>query len=280
MKVAYESTATSVGFFRFWQDRFKAVARNRQLIKQLLFLSLTEQYKKTLLGSIWLVINPILSILIWLIMNYSGIYQPGETTIPYVGYLLLSMSIWLFFVSFFKHLATGVTESGRMLMEAPFEMEAKLVEKVLLNIVNFAIPLTINMVVLIIMGVSFGWSSLWFLPTLIPLMLLGISIGVFFSLIEVVFNDIYLIVNQGMNVLMFLTPVVYTTKVNSEFLQTIIYYNPLTYLISIPRDLLIGAPIEDWSGYWVSSGFALLVFVFVMHFFFNSVYKIVERIFE
>ena len=280
MRVAADSPNKGNGFIGFWQSRISSVRRNKQLIRQLLFLSLTEQYKKTWLGSLWLIVNPLLSILIWLIMNFSGIYQPGETSIPYVGYILLSMSIWLFFVSFFQQIATAVKESSRMLMEAPFEMEAKLVEKILLNIINFIIPLSINLIVLLAMGVSFGWSSLWFLPTLIPLMLLGISIGVFFSLIEVVFNDIYLIVNQGMGVLMFLTPVVYTTKVDSEFLQRIIQVNPITYLLSVPRDLLIGDPVTSWTGYWISAGLALFVFILVIHFFFNSVYKIVERIFE
>jgi lipopolysaccharide transport system permease protein len=280
MRVAADSPNKGNGFIGFWQSRISSVKRNKQLIKQLLFLSLTEQYKKTWLGSLWLIVNPLLSILIWLIMNFSGIYQPGETSIPYVGYILLSMSIWLFFVSFFKQIATAVTESSRMLMEAPFEMEAKLVEKILLNVINFIIPLSINIIVLLAMGVSFGWSSLWFLPALVPLMLLGISIGVFFSLIEVVFNDIYLIVNQGMGVLMFLTPVVYTTKVDSDFLQRIIQVNPITYLLSVPRDLLIGDPVTSWTGYWISAGLALFVFILVIHFFFNSVYKIVERIFE
>lgn len=264
----------------FWLDRIRSVKSNKQLIKQLLYLSLTEQYKKTILGSLWLFINPLLSIFIWLIMNYSGIYNPGETSIPYVGYILLSMSIWLFFTSFFKHLATSVTESGRMLMEAPFEMEVKIVEKILLNIINFAIPLSINIVILLILGVKFNFGALLFLPALIPLMLIGISIGVFFSLIEVVFNDIYLIVNQGMNVLMFLTPVVYTDKVDSDLLQTVIKYNPLSYLINVPRNLLVGNPVEDLTGYWIASLVAVILFIGVIHFFFNSVYKIVERIFE
>lgn len=280
MSLERSSIPVKIGFLQFWRDRFLSVRRNQQLIKQLLFLSLTEQYKKTLLGSAWLIINPLLSVVIWLIMNYSGIYEPGDTTIPYVGYLLLSMSIWIFFVSFFKHLATSVTESGRMLMEAPFEMEAKIVEKILLNLINFALPLALNIIVLLILGVSFGWSSLLFFPTLIPLILMGATIGIFFSLIEVVFNDVYLIVSQGMNVLMFLTPVVYTGNVDSVFLQTIIQYNPLTYLLGMPRDLLVGEPIADWTGYWISAGISIVLFIGVIHFFFNSVYKVVERIFE
>jgi len=275
-----EQEPKRIPIISFWSDRIAAVKRNKQLINQLLFLSLTEQYKKTILGSVWLFIHPLLSIFIWLIMNYSGIYNPGETNIPYVGYILLSMSIWIFFTSFFKQLATSVTESGRMLMEAPFEMEAKIAEKVLLNCINFAIPLVLNIIILLAMGVRFDWSALLFLPALIPLMLIGISVGVFFSLIEVVFNDIFLIVNQGMNVLMFLTPVVYTKNVDSEFLQTVIKYNPLSYLIDIPRNLLVGEGVGDLTGYWIATGIAVVSFIAVIHFFFNSVYKIVERIFE
>ncbi len=280
MKLTANSPNARVGFFRFWKDRYMAVKRNKHLIKQLFILSLTEQYKKAFLGSVWIILAPILSIIIWLILNYTGIYNPGETPIPYVGYLLLTMSIWIFFTNFFKLIATSVTESGRMLMEVPFEMEAKLVEKILLCIVNFIIPFTLNIIVLLLLGVTFSFSSLLFFPTLIPLILIGISLGVFISLIEVVFNDVLLITSQGMTLLMYFTPVVYSDSVDSQFLQTMFKYNPLTYLLGVPRDLLVGAQVTDWSAYWVSAGLALLIFIVVIHFFFRSVFKIVERIFE
>ncbi len=272
--------AASNGFIGFWQKRFSTVYRTRHLIRQLFFISLTNQYKKTFLGAVWIVLGPILSVTIWLILNYTGIYNPGETSIPYVGYLLLSMSIWIFFSNFFKLIATCVTESGSMLMEMPFDMEAKIVERILLSIVSFIIPFTLNMIVLLILGVEFSWSSLLFFPTIIPLILLGIAIGVFVSLIEVVFNDILLIAAQGLTLLMYLTPVVYSDKVDSEFLQSAINVNPLTYLLGVPRNLLVGEPVTQWNEYWISTGFTIVIFIVVIHFFFGSVYKIVERIFD
>lgn len=280
MEKSYTEHGYSSNVFQFWKDRIQSVKRNKHLIWQLLNLSLTNQYKRTFLGSVWLVLGPILSVTIWLILNYTGIYNPGESSVPYTGYLLLSMSIWIFFSNFFKLIATSVTESGSMLMEMPFDMEAKLVEKILVTIINFLIPFTLNIVVLLILGVRFDWSSLLFFPTLIPLILLGIAFGVFISLIEVVFNDILLVASQGITLLMYFTPVVYTDKVESPFLQQIISINPLTYLLGVPRDLLVGTPIVSWNEYWLSAGFALVVFILVIHFFFKSVYKIVERIFD
>lgn len=267
-------------FFSFWRDRYLAIKENKFLIKELFYLSLTQQYKKSLLGKFWVVIHPILSIMAWVILNYTGVYKPGNTVVPYVAYVLLSMSIWNFFTSFFKHLSTSVTESGRMLMEAPFPLEAKIVEKTLLSVVNLLIPLSLSIVVLFAMGVDLDWKIIFSLPTLIPLMLLGVSIGVFFSLIEVIFNDIFLVVNQGLNVLMLLTPVVYTDKVDSGLIQDIIKYNPLTYLIGVPRSFLVGEEITNWDGYIISSITVFILFVFVIYFFFHSVHKVVEKIFD
>ena len=280
MKITAYGKGYSKSFIQFWIDRFTAVRTNRQLIWQLLVLSLTQQYKKTLLGSIWLLITPLLSIVVWLVLNYAGVYQPGETTIPFAGYILLSTSLWTLFNTFFLNLGTSATESGPMFLEAPFDMEIKLSEKALYTFVNFGIPLALNIVVLLFLGVRFSWSALLFLPALFPLMLLGFSIGTFFSLIEVVFNDVFLAAQRAMGVLMFLTPVVYTEKVDSAFLQSIIKYNPLTYLISVPRNLLIGAEVEHLNFFWMSSALALLAFILAIHFYFNSVYKIVEKILE
>ncbi len=280
MKESYIKHSYSPNIFRFWMDRIQSVRRNKHLIRQLFNLSLTNQYKRTFLGSAWIVIGPILSVTIWLILNYTGIYNPGESSVPYPGYLLLSMSIWIFFSNFFKLIATSVTESGSMLMEMPFDMEAKLVEKILIAIVNFLIPFALNIVILLLMGVEFSFSSLLFFPTLIPLMLLGIAFGVFISLIEVVFNDVLIVASQGLTLLMYFTPVVYTDRVNSPFLQQIIAVNPLTYLLGVPRNLLIGEPVTHWTEYWISVAIAIVAFVLVIHFFFKSVYKIVERIFD
>lgn len=280
MKLTANRHGGTQGPYHFWRDRITAVRNNRHLIVRLLQLSLTEQYKRTFLGSVWLVLGPLLSITIWLILNYTGIYNPGDTGIPYAAYLLLSMSIWNFFTSFFRLISTSVTESGRMLMEVPFDMETKLVEKTLLALVHFAIPLGLNLIVLLWMGVGFSWHSLWFIPALIPLILLGMAIGIFISLIEVVFNDILLIASQGMTLLMYLTPVVYSTNVNSDFLQTAFAYNPLTYLLGVPRNLLVGLPVEHWDRYWIATAVAVAIFLIVVWFFFRSVFKIVERILE
>lgn len=264
-----------------WLNIFRNIRNNTELVKQLLILSLTQQYKKAILGSAWLILSPLFTIAVWIILNSSGIYKPGETAIPYAAFVLLSVTIWNFFISFFRTIGKSVSESGKMLMECAFPIEVAVFERILLSIINFTIPLVLNFIVLIIFDVSFGISSFLFIPSIIPLMLLGISIGMFISLFEVVFNDIFLVLMQGINILMYLSPVVYSPKVESAFLQTIIKYNPLTYLISVPRDYLIGStPEVSMTGFWYATIATVVIFIFVVEFYLSSVNKIIEKIFE
>jgi lipopolysaccharide transport system permease protein len=255
------------------RDRF-------ELLKQMVYINLTSQFKKTFLGNSWIIVDPIISILIWLLLHTAGVFSPGETDIPYPAYVLLSMSIWTFFIGFFNGIGTSVSESGRMLIEVSFPMEIKVLEKVIINCINFMIPVLINIIVLIFLGVEFSATSLLFIPALIPLMLLGIALGMFFSLIEVVFNDIFLFFKKGITLLMYVTPIIYSDNVNSVLLQKIIKYNPLNYLITIPRNLLIGSEITTYKFYLISSVFAIIVFILVFQFYFISVKKIIEKVLE
>ena len=240
-------------FWRVWKTIFINISNYLELLKQLVYINLTQQFKKTILGNSWIIVEPLFVIFVWILLHSTGIFKPGDTSIPYPAYVLLSMSIWDFFIGFYKKLSNSVTASSSMLLDAYFPIEIKIVEKIIITIINFFIPLVFNIIILIVVGVSFNLETLLFIPALIPLALFGISLGLFFSLIEVVLNDLYLLFTQSLRLIMYLTPLVYSPKVDSPILQTIIKYNPLNYLISIPRDLLIGEEIINLHGFFIST---------------------------
>ncbi len=263
-----------------WQSIISNIFKYSELLKQLVYISLTQQFKKSILGNAWLVIDPLMSIFIWLILHSAGMFNPGETNIPYPAYLLVSISLWTFFVGFFNTIGISITEAGRMLIEVSFPIEIKVTEKIIINIVNFIITLTFCIVVLLFFGINFNVKSLLFIPSIIPLLLFGVSLGLFFSLFEVVFFDIYLVVKRSMRLLMYLTPIVYSTNIKSGFLGTIAKYNPLTYLTSIPRDLLTGVENIELTGFWITSGIVLIIFILVVQFYYLSVNKVIEKILD
>jgi lipopolysaccharide transport system permease protein len=81
----------------------------------------------------------------------------------------------------------------------------------------------------------------------------------------------------AMGLLMDITPVIYSDKVIDPLLQTIIKWNPLTYLIGAVRDSMIYGKIEHFDRFLISSGVSLLFFLVTWRLFYISEEKVIEK---
>lgn len=253
------------------------VKHYRHLLYSLVRLSITQQYKKSLLGYTWIIISPLLSVVIWVILQASGLFNPGDTQVPYLAFVLLSNSIWAFFISFYKGISESLTTKGGEIIQNNFPKIIIVVERIIISFFDFMIPLILSILVLMFFGVEFTWSSLLFLPALLPLIAIGISLGLLFSVIKVIAVDFNLIFNNFMEVLKYLTPVVYSTAVASDLILNIIKWNPLTYLIDLPRNLLLGSGFENWDIYlWISFG-SLILLLLAIRFYYLATPWVIEK---
>jgi lipopolysaccharide transport system permease protein len=80
-----------------------------------------------------------------------------------------------------------------------------------------------------------------------------------------------------MGLLMYVTPVIYSSKVENTSLQNIIKWNPLTYLIGTVRDSMIYGKVEHWDRFILSSVFSLILFLVSWRFFYVSEQKVIEK---
>ncbi len=99
--------------------------------------------------------------------------------------------------------------------------------------------------------------------TLIPLLLLGLSIGLIISLFRVVAADLGVLADESMRLLMFLTPIVYAPGIQLGWLSEIVKINPLTYLVSFSRDVLINGSFYEPQIYF-GCCLGTLIFFFLM----------------
>jgi lipopolysaccharide transport system permease protein len=260
------------------KEIYTDVKNFRHLLKSMVLMNLTQQYKKSILGISWLIISPLISVIVWVLLHASGVFNPGESQVPYVAFVLLSNSIWVFFVSFFKGISDSIMGRGGELLQNNFPRIIIVFEKIIVSFVNFAIPLSLSILVLLIYGVQFSWSSLLFLPALLPLIFLGIGLGLVFAVIKVVAVDFIVLFDNAIEVLKFLTPVVYTTAVASDLIQQIIRWNPLTYLIDYPRVLLLGMPVQDTYLYLYCSLGTMLLLLLSIRYFYLALPWVFEKI--
>jgi lipopolysaccharide transport system permease protein len=260
------------------RELYLDIKNYRHLIRSLVFLTLTQQYKKSILGISWLIISPVLSVVVWVLLHAAGLFNPGDTAVPYVAFVLLSNSIWMFFISFYKGISDAIVGRGGELLQNNFPKIIIVVERTIVSFINFIIPLVLSILVLLVFGARFGWEAFFFLPALLPLVFLGISIGLIFAVIKVVAVDFTVLFDNAIDVLKYLSPVVYSTAVASDLIQNIIKWNPLTYMIDFPRKMLLGVGTDAWELYLLCSVGSFVLMILALRFFYLSLPWVFEKI--
>lgn len=266
-----------IGWFSTWGILIRNIVDSWELIIQLFKRDFLMSYKKSFLGMSWLIITPLMGIISWVFMNATGILSPGDVGIPYPAYVLLSTSIYGLFMSFYSG-AAGTLDSGRgFITQVKFAHDALLVKQLLQQLANFLISFILTIIVLMVFRVVPSWMIILFPIMIIPMMLLGAGIGLISSVISVVATDIQKGIAFIMGLLMYVTPVIYSEKVNDPLLQTIIKWNPLTYLIGAVRDSMLYGRVEHLDRFLLASGLSLLFFLVTWRLFYISEEKIIEK---
>ncbi|MEM1319720.1 MAG: ABC transporter permease [Bacteroidota bacterium] len=271
-------SSTQGSLLQSWRSLRANIYAYRFFIRQLIRISILADFRRSFIGILWLFIMPILSVIVWILLNGAGIIEPGEVGIPYPAYVLLSTSIWGFFFEMYKSASTVITGHGKMMIMTKFPHEVLIIQRIIVHLIRFVIPFAVNIVVLLFFGVRFTWLSLLFPITLLPLLLLGVAIGLVVALLRVVAVDISNLIDEGMRFLMFLTPIIYTPKIELGWLSDIIYLNPLTYLIGFSRDVLTQGTFYEPQSYLLCSGVTLVVLIIGIRVFLLAEPKVLERL--
>ena len=261
-----------------WSGIFSNIKNYRFLITQLVRIDILKGYKKSYIGILWMVIYPIVSVIIWVILNGAGIIEPGESSIPYPAYVLLSTSIWGFFVGIYQSASQVILQSGRLMIMNKFPLEILVTQKIIVHLILFTIPFVVNIIVLLLYGVRLSWVSLLFPLALIPLMFLGLALGLLMSVLRVVAVDIVSVFDEFLKLLMFLTPIIYTPKLNISALTTFIDWNPLAYLVGFSRDVLVSGTFTNTYSFLICSAGAFIALFIAIRFYLYVGPKVLERL--
>ncbi len=265
------------GFFKIWIVMFMNIIRSRELIAQLFKRDFLAAYKKSFLGMTWIFLSPIVAIISWVFMNLTGVLNPGPVGVPYPAYVLLSSSIWGLFMGFFESASKTLSAGQSFIMQVKYPHEALLMKQIAEQLANFFLSFIITIGVLLAFGVVPHWKIVFFPLAIIPLFFFGAGIGLLVSVVNVVAMDVSKGLTMVMNLLMFVTPVIYSPQSNNHLLQKVITYNPLTYLIGMARDTIFYGGTEHPERFFYASAMALLVFLLSWRFFYLSEEKVIEK---
>lgn len=278
LMVVYEpNSRLKIGFFKSLCLMAKNIKNSRELIWQLFVRDFFAAHKKSFLGIGWILISPIIGIVSWVFMNYAGVLKPGDVGIPYPAYVLLSTSIWGLFMGFYGSASGTLSTGNGFIMQVKYPHETLFAKQILQHLATFFIGFSMNMVILLMFGVIPSWKIIFFPFLILPLFFLGSAIGLIISVAVVVAAESQRILDTFFGFLIFLTPVIYAPNFSNPFLQTVVKWNPLTYIIGAPRDIIIYGKINNVEQFIITAFIALGLFLIAWRLFYVSEEKVIEK---
>ncbi len=265
------------GYFSIFKEIFIELKNNRWLTFQLFKRDFFALYKQSFFGVFWAIIIPLISVGTFIILNRSGIFMIGDIDVPYPIYAVLGMSFWQLFSTGLVSGSASLATAGSMITKINFSKKSLVISSVGKSIVSFLVQFILVCIMFAIYRIVPDIKILLIPVTLIPIMLLTLGLGFILALLNAIIRDIGNIVTMLMTFLMFLTPVLYS-KPTTGLLSSITKYNPLYYLVSVPRDLILMGKTSEWIGFSISSIIAVFIFVICLAIFHLTETRVAERI--
>jgi len=213
----------------------------RGLIWNFIKRDISQKYVGSLLGLYWSVINPILSLVIYILVFgvFLKVRLPGDTDIwDFALYFAAGFLPWTAFQSSIMRAAGSIIENKNYIKKVPFPSEIFPIYVTLSEFVNLLISLGIYFVLFVILkGIPTVFILL--LPLAIILqMMFTFSLAFFLSSGSVYFRDIPQLLGTIFLIWFWMTPIGYTVDLIPPSLDWIVTLNPVFYMLEIYRDAL------------------------------------------
>ena len=246
-----------------WFDiNLKELFRYGDLVWLFFKRNYTIRYKQTILGPLWLILNPLLTVLLYAFVfgKLAGLSSSG---VPHLAFYLCSNALWAFFATSLTQTSNTFTANAAILGKVYFPRLVMPISSVLTGLLDFVIQLgmlIVAMLIYCISGYSFGLGmSLLLVPVLvIQAGLLGLGFGIIIAAMTTKYRDLAILVGFGVHLWMYATPVVYSTDIVPRKLMTVYMLNPMAPIIECFRSVMLGIPTNAW-GYWGISWITTIV---------------------
>lgn len=244
---------------------FKEVWIYRELFYFLAWRNIKVRYKQTILGVGWALIQPLATMLIFTIFFGRLANMPSDG-IPYSLFALSGLVPWTFF-------SNAVTLSGGSLVS-----DANLIKKIYFprliipfscicsGLFDFMFTFTMFLAVMPFYGI-FPGLNLCFLPLFMLILFASAAgVGLLLSTMNALFRDVHHLIPFGMQIWLFMTPIVYPASLLSPKWKLLLSFNPMVGIVELYRWMMLGTPLSLSTVFISSSVTVILLIAGIMFF--------------
>ncbi len=246
---------------------WKEIWESRDLFYFLTWRDIKVRYKQTILGVLWIILQPLISMVIFTIVFGNFAKIPSDN-IPFPIFVFIGLLFWNFFSAALSSSANSLISNENILKKVYFPRLMAPVSSTFAHIVDLIPTIIILLGLLIYYRVNLTPQIIFFLPVLLFILLVwALGIGMFLAPINAKFRDIRYILPFFIQLGFFVTPVVYPTSFFGGSLRFFRVINPVAEAIEISRSGFFGTRPMDWLIFGLSTLFVLITFLIGLYYF-------------
>ncbi len=246
----------------------------RDLISLFIKRNIITQYKQTILGPLWFVVQPALTVIMYMIV-FGGIAGIPTDGVPRPLFYLAGTCMWQYFADCLTKTSNTFVDNANIFGKVYFPRLAIPIANVLSNLVRFGIQFAFFLVIYAIYALSgdtsahFTWYALLF-PVLVMLLAgLALGFGILISSMTTKYRDLQVLFSFIVSLWMYATPIVYPlSQTKSMFwcgipVHKLMCLNPVTPIIETFKYGFLGAgEFVGWR--WLLYSFVFMVILLML----------------
>lgn len=244
----------------------REVWRYRDLLRMLIKRDIITVYKQTILGPAWYVLQPVLTSLIFVFI-FGKVAKLSTDGLPMFLFYLAGITMWNYFADSWTSTSGTFRMNAQLFGKVYFPRVVVPLSKVIGGLVKFMIQLSFLVVCMLYYlvfedaPIVFNWYMLA-IPLLILISgLMGLGLGTISSALTAKYRDISFLIDFGVRLFMYATPVIYPLSSVPPEYQKLVLLNPMTSIVEAFKFVLLGSGSFDITNLLYSAGFALIVLV-------------------
>lgn len=242
---------------------FNGLWAGRELLYFMMWRDLKLRYKQTLIGATWVVLQPILTTLVFTIFLGRLVQVPSDG-MPYPIFAYSALLLWMFLSNGVLSSSYSIVVNANIITKVYFERLLIPAATIGVRLVDFIIASIILGALMLYYGVPVT-SSILMLPVFVAqITVLALAIGIWTAALNVRYRDVSTILPILLQLWMFASPIIYPSSLVPEKWRWAYSLNPLTGIIEGFRASLFGRQL-DWHSVITSAAITLALLIYSVH---------------
>jgi len=255
---------------KWWQFDWKEIWFFRDLFYFLTWKDIKIKYKQTAIGATWAIFQPFVTMVVFSIF-FGKMAQMPSDGIPYPIFVYTGLLFWTLFSSGLSAVSNSFVANQAIITKIYFPRIILPVASILTFVVDFFVASLVMIGMMIYYQYTPSFIGILLIPVLILMSVFSaVGIGLLFSSINVKYRDIRYVLPFFIQLLIFITPVIYPVSIVSEKYRWILGLNPMSGVIDTARVSILGVGQIDWLLLGVSA-ISMVVYCLLGYFYFKKV---------